>query len=548
MAADLLAGSPVFAARIAECEDALAPHVDWSLREVLADTTGWWLDRVDVVQPALWAVMVSLAELWRACGVQPAAVVGHSQGEIAAACVAGGLSLADGATVVALRSRALLALSGAGGMVSVPLPEADVAGLLAGLGSGPAGRIGVAAVNGPASTVVSGDVAALDELLARCERDGVRARRIAVDYASHSSQVEAIRADVLAALTGIAGGDGAVPFYSTVTGEPLDTATLDAGYWYENLRRPVRFAAAVQALAAKGHRIFVEVSPHPVLAMGLHDALEQAAPAAAVLETLRRDDGGWTRFVTSAAAAHVHGATVDWRTVLAAASAGGPPPARPVDLPTYPFQRRRYWLETVGLAAGGEDGAAAAPLPDVDAEAEAEAAGSALRLRLAGRSSGDQDRVLLDLVRTHAAAVLGHPDVAAVEPEVAFGDLGFTSLAAVELRNRLRAATGLRLPAALVFSHPNPQALARYLRTEIQPDEGGAAAALAGIDQLEAVLAGIPAGGTDRAEIAGRLEALLRSCRSTNGGTAAGVLDGAALESVTADEMFDLIDKELGTP
>ena len=173
MAVELLEGSPVFAQRLAECADALEPFVDWRLEDVLRGARGApELGRVDVVQPALFAVMVSLAELWRACGVRPVAVVGHSQGEIAAACVAGGLSLEDAARVVALRSRALVALAGRGGMASVALGREGVEPLLERFG----GRVGVAAVNGPGSVVVSGEVEALEELVAQCEADGVRAR------------------------------------------------------------------------------------------------------------------------------------------------------------------------------------------------------------------------------------------------------------------------------------------------------------------------------------------------------------------------------------
>ncbi|WP_144317144.1 acyltransferase domain-containing protein, partial [Streptomyces sp. sk226] len=208
-----------------------------------------------VVQPVLWAVMVSLAAVWRACGVEPAAVVGHSQGEIAAAVVAGGLSLEDGARVVALRSGAITGLAGLGGMVSVPLPVAEVEARLSGLGG-----VSVAAVNGPASVVVSGEVAGLEELLAACEAEGVRARRIAVDYASHSAQVEGIRDEVLEALAPVAARTSSVPFYSSVTGGLLDTSGLDAGYWYENLRRMVRFEDAVRALLGDGHGVFVESS------------------------------------------------------------------------------------------------------------------------------------------------------------------------------------------------------------------------------------------------------------------------------------------------
>src|SRR5205807_7344032 len=172
---------PVFADRLAACAAALAPYTDWDLAGVLAGADGApGLDRVDVVQPVLWAVMVSLAAAWQAAGVTPDAVVGHSQGEIAAATVAGVLSVEDGARVVALRSRALAALAGRGGMVSVAEPAAAVRDRLAGFGD----RLSVAAVNGPAATVVSGDPAALAELAAACEADGVRTRTIPVDYAS----------------------------------------------------------------------------------------------------------------------------------------------------------------------------------------------------------------------------------------------------------------------------------------------------------------------------------------------------------------------------
>ncbi|MGW9177335.1 type I polyketide synthase, partial [Streptomyces decoyicus] len=226
MAVDLLHSSPVFAARLAECEAALEPFTDWSLREVLRAVEGApGLDRVDVVQPVLWAVMVSLAEVWRAHGVEPAAVVGHSQGEIAAACVAGALTLEDGARVVTLRSQAIRALSGRGGMVSVALASSEIAGLIEPWG----GRVSVAAVNGPTSVVVSGDADALDELMDVCREREVRARRIDVDYASHSAHVESIWEELLRVLASVVPRASGVPFFSTVTGEWLDTAEMDAG-------------------------------------------------------------------------------------------------------------------------------------------------------------------------------------------------------------------------------------------------------------------------------------------------------------------------------
>ncbi|WP_442813645.1 acyltransferase domain-containing protein [Streptomyces sp. NBC_01754] len=187
MARGLWESSPVFRERLAECEAALSGYVDWSLTDVLLNDGD--LARVDVVQPVLWAVMVALAEVWRSAGVVPSVVVGHSQGEIAAACVAGRLSLQDAARVVALRSKALVAVAGGGGMVSVAAGRDTVGDLLA----GSAGQVSVAAVNGPSSTVVSGDTDALDTLIAACEQRGIRARRVPVDYASHSPQMEQLR-------------------------------------------------------------------------------------------------------------------------------------------------------------------------------------------------------------------------------------------------------------------------------------------------------------------------------------------------------------------
>ncbi|MFF0032494.1 type I polyketide synthase [Streptomyces avermitilis] len=341
MAAELLDSAPVFRTRMEECAQALAPHVDWSLLAVVRQEEGTpsW-SRVDVVQPVLWAVMVSLAAVWRSFGVEPAAVVGHSQGEVAAACVAGGLSLEDGARVVAVRSRLVLEkLSGKGGMVSVALPVGDVEERLARF----EGRIGVAAVNGPGSVVVSGEPDALDELLAECEESGVRARRIAVDYASHSAQVDALNDDLLRELADIQPRSSSVAFYSTVTGERLDTSGLDARYWVTNLRERVRFEPVVRLLAEKGSSVFVESSPHPVLTMAVAETGEAADRAVVTVGSLRRDDGGADRFLTSLAEAYVAGAPVDWSVLFAEA------PVRRVDLPTYAFQHQRYWLDDVAL-------------------------------------------------------------------------------------------------------------------------------------------------------------------------------------------------------
>ncbi|MFD9044115.1 type I polyketide synthase [Streptomyces bottropensis] len=456
MAVELLDSRPEFAAAWDRCERALAACVDWSPSEVLRAAPGApGLDRVEVLQPVLWAVMVSLAETWRAYGVEPAAVVGHSQGEVAAACVAGVLSLADGARIAVRRAELIgRRLSGRGGMVAVPESEESALARLAPLG----GRVEIAAVNGPGSVVVAGDIDALDALLTSCAADGVRARRIAVDYASHSSRVEAVRADLLGALADVTPLPARVPLHSTVDrgrvvlGE--DGPRLDGAYWYRNLREPVAFAAAVTALAEAGHRTFIEISPHPVLTTSVADSVEHAGAAPVVVPTLRRNHGGPEQFAAGLAQAFVTGTDVDWSPALT-----GHRPGPAVELPTYPFQRRRHWPAPVD-GGNGETGAGA------DARASAGAG--------AGGGSGDPGRGSehpvaraprdhLDLVRAEAAAVLGHDAPADVDPGLTFKDLGLDSHLALELRTRLSAATGRPLPTTLLFDHPTPTALARHL-------------------------------------------------------------------------------------
>ncbi|MDT0267351.1 SDR family NAD(P)-dependent oxidoreductase [Streptomyces sp. DSM 44915] len=422
MARELLAGPPAVADRLAACADALAPFVDYAPLDVLRGAPDApSLERVDVVQPALWAVMVSLAELWRSVGVAPETVIGHSQGEIAAATVAGALSLDDGARVVALRSRALRALDG-GGMLSVGAPVAVLEELLPG-----APEVGVAAVNGPRSVVVSGPRAALDALAATLAEAGHRVKSLPVGYASHSPAVAAIRAELAELLAPVRPVATEVTFLSTLTGGPLDTARLDADYWYENLRHEVRFGAATEAALGRGVTRFVEVSPHPVLLGGIAETAERAGVEVATVGTLRRDEGGAARWAACRAEAWVAGLPVRWPAV---------PDGRPVDLPTYPFQRQRHWV--------GE-----APV--------AEAAGR--------RAPGATPRQARTLVAEAVAGVLGHTDPNAVEQGRAFRDLGFDSALTSELHRRLEYLTDLRLPSSLLFDFPTPRRAAEHLRT-----------------------------------------------------------------------------------
>jgi rifamycin polyketide synthase module 7/8 len=359
MGRELLDSSPVFAKRVAECAAALDRWVDWSLVDVLrGEAAPGLLEQVDVVQPASFAVMVGLAAVWSSMGVVPDAVVGHSQGEIAAACVAGALSLEDAVQVVALRSQAIATkLAGRGGMVSVALGEDDALARL----SPWAGRVEVAAVNSPSSVVVAGDAAALEEALEALSGNGVRVRRVAVDYASHTRHVEDIHETLLEALD-VTATAPVVPFYSTVTGEWItDAGVVDGAYWYRNLRNQVGFGPAVAELIAQGHGVFVEVSAHPVLVQPITELADDRDADVVVTGSLRRDDGGPRRLLASMAECFVRGVPVDWRGVL-------PAPAGPVDLPTYAFDQQNYWLQAAEAASDAASlGQAAADHPLLDA-------------------------------------------------------------------------------------------------------------------------------------------------------------------------------------
>ncbi|MFD5536713.1 beta-ketoacyl synthase N-terminal-like domain-containing protein, partial [Streptomyces sp. NPDC127079] len=344
MGRELLASSPVFAERVAECAAALERWVDWSLVDVLrGDAPAGLLERVDVVQPASFAVMIGLAAVWSSVGVVPDAVVGHSQGEIAAACVAGALSLEDAAQVVAVRSQVIaVSLAGRGGMASVALPEAEVLDRLARW----ADRIEVAAVNSPTSVVIAGDAGALDEALEVLAAEGVRVRRVAVDYASHTRHVEAIEETLGEAFADIRAQAPVVPFYSTVTGEWVrEAGVLGGGYWYRNLRSRVRFGPAIADLLGEGYSVFVESSAHPVLVQPISEIVDEAddmvRSRVVVGGSLRREEGGLGRLLVSMAELFVRGVPVDWVGVLPASAA-----ATQVELPTYAFDRQHYWLRS----------------------------------------------------------------------------------------------------------------------------------------------------------------------------------------------------------
>ncbi|MFD4764135.1 type I polyketide synthase [Streptomyces sp. NPDC058439] len=388
MASELLRTAPVFRDALSECSAAIAEHAGWSAEDVLRGVEGApSLERLDVVQPALFAMMMSLTALWRAHGIVPEAVVGHSQGEIAAACAAGALTLPDAARIVVARSRLLASLDSAGAMLTVTLPAGELAERMARW----PGRLHLAAVNGPRATVVSGDLEAVGELAAALAADGIAARRMPITGAAHSPEVERLRDEALAAFDGIAPRAAAVPLYSAVDGGPVDGAALDAEHWYRNMRLPVRFAPAVAAMLRDGFRAFVEPSPYPSLTANVEDVADaEGADDTVVVTTLRRDNGGPGRFREAVATAFARGLAPDWDAVLPAPGASAALP----ELPGYPFQRRRFWLERAAPAVATAGPGVADPADE--AFWDAVAGGDPLALADALDVSDPQRRELLE--------------------------------------------------------------------------------------------------------------------------------------------------------
>jgi len=342
MGRELSAREPVFADAIEQCAAAFAEHVEWSLIDELeAPEETSRLAEVDVVQPAIFAIQVALAALWRSWGVKPDAVVGHSMGEIAAAHVAGALSLADASRIICLRSRLARRTSGRGAMAVVDLSFSKATELIAGHED----RLAVAVSNSPTSSVLSGDPDALEEVLARLERDGVFCRRVKVDYASHSPQMDPLRNDLLAVLNDVTPRRTQVPLYSTVTQTIAPGRDLGAEYWVRNLREPVMFSGSIEKLLEDGIDVFLEVSPHPILLPAIRQCLLHFEREGLALGSLRRDEGERRSLLSTLASLYTIGKSVEWGRLY--------PAAECVQLPTYPWQRERFWFEDeIGLSAG----------------------------------------------------------------------------------------------------------------------------------------------------------------------------------------------------
>ncbi|MCU1503729.1 MAG: polyketide synthase, partial [Ilumatobacteraceae bacterium] len=343
MARELLADEPVFRAAMERCDAAIRDEAGWSIvAELAADAAASRLGEIDVVQPLLFAIQVALAAQWRAWGIEPAVVVGHSMGEVAAAHVAGALGLGDAVAVICRRSGLLRRVAGHGAMAVVDLTFDDAAVAIAGEGT----RLAIAVSNSPRSTVISGDPAAIDRVLAVLEARDVFCRRVKVDVASHSPQVDGLLGELRTALAAIAPSVGEIPFCSTVDVGVVEGSSLDADYWARNLRQPVLFGAAIAKLAADGITAFIELSPHPVLRPGIEEVLEDGGRQGLVVGSLRRAEPERRALLTALGALYAGGAAVDWRAVF-------PGSLRPVQLPTYPWQRERFWYEPAGRASYG---------------------------------------------------------------------------------------------------------------------------------------------------------------------------------------------------
>ncbi|HEY0805068.1 MAG TPA: acyltransferase domain-containing protein, partial [Pseudonocardiaceae bacterium] len=415
MGRELMATNAVFRQRLLECDNAVCDECGWSVIERLADGRPW---RDSETQPLLWAVQVSLAAVWQDWGLKPDVVIGHSMGEIAAATVSGALTLRDAAAVVCRRARLLGELPASGGMVAVRLGEPEIREAIGEFTD----QVTVAVINSAHSTVLSGDTKALAAVLDPLRRRGVLCQPLRVGYASHGPLVEALRPRFVAALRDVRPRRGQVPIHSTTLGHELDGSEMDGQYWMTNLRQPVRFADAMDAvLADRKPTLFVEISPHPVLVPAIEEALEASGAHGAVIASLHRDQPETRALATSLARAYTLGCPIDWERL----NSGG----RYVPLPGYPWQRARYWVDRPTGAHQRPARTLAHPGDDIDVSA-------LFPPTTAPDVAGRFVALLGELLGTSAASI---------DTTVPLPLLGIDSLLALTLRDRIRRVLGIEL-------------------------------------------------------------------------------------------------------
>ena len=348
MGRQLLQTEGVFREALQKCEQAMLPYVDWSLLEQLnldPESPGSRVTEVDVIQPSLVSIEIALSELWRSWGIKPAAVIGHSMGEVAAAFIAGVLSIEDAMRVVCIRSLLLKRVSGHGAMAVASLPIEQAEELL----RGQEAYVSVAVSNSPRSTVLSGDPGVIEEILDGLRSRDIFCRLVKVDVASHSPQMDPLTGELLCALDGIEAREAKLPIYSTVKAQRSDGEAFDASYWVANLRRPVLFSKTVQALAQDEYTVFVELSPHPILVSSIEESLHDVGREGHVVGSLEREKDERTTLLSSVGRLYALGAPVDWSSFF-------PSVGKVVSLPSYPWQRQRFWWEAIPAEPDGADG------------------------------------------------------------------------------------------------------------------------------------------------------------------------------------------------
>lgn len=468
MGSELYAAYPVFAEALDAVVDELDRHLRYPLRDVIWGHDQDLLNTTEFAQPALFAVEVALYRLVMSWGVRPGLVLGHSVGELAAAHVAGALCLPDAAMLVAARGRLMQALPAGGAMFAVQAREDEVAPMLG-------HDVSIAAVNGPASVVISGAHDAVSAIADRLRGQGRRVHRLAVSHAFHSALMEPMMAEFTAVAAELSVGLPTIPVISNVTGQLVADDFASADYWARHIRAVVRFGDSVRSAHCAGASRFIEVGPGG----GLTSLIEASLADAQIVSvpTLRKDRPEPVSVMTAAAQGFVSGMGLDWASVFS-----GYRPKR-VELPTYAFQHQKFWLAP---APSVSDPTAAGQIGASDGGAEL-LASSGFAARLAGRSADEQLAAAIEVVCEHAAAVLGRDGAAGLDAGQAFADSGFNSLSAVELRNRLTAVTAVTLPATAIFDHPTPTELAQYLITQIDGHGSSAAAAANPAERIDAL-------------------------------------------------------------
>lgn len=348
MGRELLRQEPVFRRTLEECDALFRKLGPWSLIEELSrDEQTSRMSVTAIAQPAIFALQVALARLWQSWSIQPAAVIGHSVGEVAAAHIAGVLALDEAARVIFHRGRSMNAAPDSGRMLAASLEHAEAEEIAA---SYP-GQVAIAAFNSPRSVTLSGEAGPLGQIARRLESRGIFNRFLQVNYAFHSQHMDPIQDDLLQALGDVQTHPAQMMMVSTVTGTVVGQTPLDAQYWWHNVRQPVRFSTAMAELCAQGHKLFLELSAHPALTGSISEILSHCYVTGKALFSLRRKTPELATMLGNLSALHVAGSPVDWSRLFPGASAE-------IALPSYPWQRDHYWNETHMMRTGRLDSAA----------------------------------------------------------------------------------------------------------------------------------------------------------------------------------------------